>query len=112
MRSVLHVQDEIQHEETTANIKYLFVDCGPLKQTLTAHCELWKAKLTGLLNNLAAAELRSLHEYYRCAGCTKTLWKLAAAHSYSSFMQCRIATMLHGNAAHNTNVIAKFAPLV
>lgn len=58
-------QDEIQHEETTANIKFLFVDCGPLKQTLTAHCELWKTKLTGLLNNLAAAELRSLHEYFK-----------------------------------------------
>jgi hypothetical protein len=60
------LQDEIQHEETTANIKFLFVECGPLKQTLTAHCELWKTKLTGLLNNLAAAELRSLHEYFRC----------------------------------------------
>eukprot|EP00879_Flechtneria_rotunda_P019356 GHRR01020328.1.p1 GENE.GHRR01020328.1~~GHRR01020328.1.p1 ORF type:complete len:1679 (+),score=578.13 GHRR01020328.1:143-5179(+) len=56
---------EIQMEETTANIKFLFVDCGPLKQTLNMHCELWKAKLTNLLNNLAAAELRNLHEYFR-----------------------------------------------
>ncbi|WIA13292.1 hypothetical protein OEZ85_006876 [Tetradesmus obliquus] len=61
----MNKEDEIQHEETTANIKFLFVDCGPLKQTLTAHCELWKTKLTGLLNNLAAAELRSLHEYFK-----------------------------------------------
>lgn len=59
------LQDEIQHEETTANVKFLFIDCGPLKQTLTAHCELWKTKLTNLLNNLAAAELRSLHDYFR-----------------------------------------------
>jgi dynein heavy chain len=59
------LQDEIQHEETTANVKFLFIDCGPLKQTLTAHCELWKTKLTTLLNNLAAAELRNLHDYFR-----------------------------------------------
>lgn len=59
------LQDEIQHEETTANVKFLFIDCGPLKQTLIAHCELWKTKLTNLLNNLAAAELRSLHENFR-----------------------------------------------
>lgn len=60
------LQDEVQHEETTANAKFLFVDCGPLKQMLTAHCQLWKSKLTNLLNNLAATELNSLHDYFRC----------------------------------------------
>lgn len=58
-------QDDIQHEETTANVRFLFVDCGPLKQMLTAHCQLWKSKLSNLLNNLAAAELKSLHDYFR-----------------------------------------------
>lgn len=58
-------QDEIQREETTANVKFLFVDCGPLKQMLTAHCQLWRSKLTNLLNNLAATELRSLHDHFR-----------------------------------------------
>ena len=53
------------HEETTANIKFLFIDCGPLKQTLVAHCDLWKQKLTGLLNQLAANELKALHEYFK-----------------------------------------------
>lgn len=62
-----HLQDEIQREETTANVKFLFVDCGPLKQMLTAHCQLWRNKLTTLLNNLAATELRSLHDHFRCA---------------------------------------------
>lgn len=61
------LQDEIQREETTANVKFLFVDCGPLKQMLTAHCQLWRSKLTSLLNNLAATELRSLHDHFRCA---------------------------------------------
>lgn len=57
----------MQHEETTATVRFLFVDCGPLKQMLTAHCQLWKSKLTGLLNSLAASELKSLHDYFRCA---------------------------------------------
>jgi hypothetical protein len=59
------LQDEIQREETTANVKFLFVDCGPLKQMLTAHCQLWRNKLTTLLNSLAATELRYLHEHFR-----------------------------------------------
>lgn len=61
------LQDEIQREEATANVKFLFVDCGPLKQMLTAHCQLWRSKLTNLLNNLAATELRALHDHFRCA---------------------------------------------
>lgn len=63
--ALLPLQDEIQREETTANVKFLFVDCGPLKQMLTAHCQLWRSKLTTLLNNLAATELRSLHDHFR-----------------------------------------------
>jgi hypothetical protein len=58
-------QDEVAHEETTANVKFLFIDCGPLKQALSSHCDLWRAKLTGLLNKQAAAELHALHETFR-----------------------------------------------
>jgi dynein heavy chain len=58
-------QDEVAHEETTANVKFLFIDCGPLKQALSSHCDLWRSKLTGLLNKQAAAELRALHETFK-----------------------------------------------
>jgi len=61
----LNKQDEVAHEETTANVNFLFIDCGPLKQALSAHCDLWRGKLTGLLNKQAAAELRALHETFR-----------------------------------------------
>lgn len=63
----LNKQDEVAHEETTANVKFLFIDCGPLKQALSNHCDLWRTKLTGLLNKQAAAELRALHDTFRCA---------------------------------------------
>jgi dynein heavy chain len=59
------LQDEVSHEETTANIKFLFIDCGPLKQTLIGHCDLWKQKLMSLLNQIADRELRALHDYFR-----------------------------------------------
>ncbi len=61
----LQLQDEVGHEETTANIRFLFIDCGPLKQTLISHCELWRTKLTGLLNSMAANELRGMHEHFK-----------------------------------------------
>lgn len=53
------------HEETTANVKFLFIDCGPLKQALSSHCDLWRGKLAGLLNKQAAAELKALHDTFR-----------------------------------------------
>jgi dynein heavy chain len=46
-------------------MRFLRIDCGPLKQTLVGHCEAWVAKFTGLLSQLAAAELRSLHAYFK-----------------------------------------------
>lgn len=30
----INKQDEVAHEESTANVKFLFIDCGPLKQAL------------------------------------------------------------------------------
>jgi dynein heavy chain len=62
-----------------------------LKQTLTAHCELWKTKLTGLLNNLAAAELRSLHDYFKCVASSNHALAIAPA-------ALRIAAAIFGSA--------------
>ena len=52
-------------------MRILRIDCGPLKQTLVGHCEQWVGKFTGLLNNLAAAELHSIlgHFSSRCVLC-------------------------------------------
>ncbi|KAG1668463.1 hypothetical protein FOA52_005236 [Chlamydomonas sp. UWO 241] len=61
----LQLQDEVQGEDTTTTMRFLRIDCGPLKQTLVGHCEAWVAKFTGLLGSLAAAELASLHGYFK-----------------------------------------------
>jgi hypothetical protein len=61
----MNKQDEVDHEESTANVKFLFIDCGPLKQALSSHCDLWQTKLSGLLARQAGAELRALHETFR-----------------------------------------------
>lgn len=58
------LQDEVLGEDTTTNMRFLHVDCAPLKQALVGHCEAWVAKFTGLLNQLAAAELQELHDYF------------------------------------------------
>lgn len=61
----LQLQDEVQGEDTTTTMRFLRIDCGPLKQTLVGHCEAWVSKFTGLLNSLANSELSSLNEYFR-----------------------------------------------
>ena len=60
--------DEIRGEDGATNMRFLRIDCGPLKLTLVGHCEAWVSKFTGLLGQLAATELRTLHTYFRCAG--------------------------------------------
>ena len=61
------LQEDVQGEETTSNMRFLRIDCGPLKQNLISHCEAWAQKFTGLLITLAAAELCSLHEYFKAS---------------------------------------------
>jgi hypothetical protein len=65
-----------QSEDSTTNMRFLRIDCGPLKQTLVGHCEQWVARFTGLLSQLAAQELKSLHDHFKqrwgpgSVGCT------------------------------------------
>ena len=40
------------------------MDCAPLKTSLVSHCESWVKKFTGLLNNIAQAELKSMQDYF------------------------------------------------
>eukprot|EP00899_Mesostigma_viride_P014884 jgi/Mesvir1/23397/Mv21091-RA.2 len=58
------LQDEIQAEDTITNMRFLRIDCGPLKQSLVGHCDTWVNKFTGLLNTLAANELSAIHSYF------------------------------------------------
>lgn len=45
-------------------MRFLKIDCGPLKQALVGHCEAWVRRFTGLLHQLAARELNSIHDYF------------------------------------------------
>lgn len=38
--------DMMQAEESITNLRFLRVDCGPLKQAVIAHCEGWILKFT------------------------------------------------------------------
>ncbi|KAL0040883.1 hypothetical protein WJX79_008591 [Trebouxia sp. C0005] len=59
------LSEEVLAENAAESIKFLFVDCGPLKQALVGHCEAWRANFTGLLNAIALRELQALHEYFQ-----------------------------------------------
>jgi dynein heavy chain len=60
----LELQDEVLSEDTSTNMRFLHIDCAPLKQALVGHCEAWVGKFTGLLNALAHAELKEIHDYF------------------------------------------------
>ena len=101
----LNKQDEVAHEETTTNVKFLFIDCGPLKQALSSHCDLWRTKLTGLLNRQAGAELRALHDTFKSG-----LEALAAAPGDLAALAEAVA--LHTKLADDrARIQARFEPL-
>ena len=60
----LNLQEEVLTEDAMTNIKFLRVDCGPLKQSLIGHCVGWVQRLTSLLHRTARAELESIHTYF------------------------------------------------
>ena len=59
------LQDEVQGEDTSTNMRFLRLDCAPLKQSLVAHCEEWCGKFLDLLNTIAADELRAIHSHFQ-----------------------------------------------
>jgi dynein heavy chain len=58
-------KERVQIEETPTHMRFMRIDGGSLKQVLMGHCEAWVSKFTGLLLNLAAAELHSLHDFFK-----------------------------------------------
>eukprot|EP00966_Prymnesium_polylepis_P037842 878023-Prymnesium_polylepis.1 len=57
------LQQDIQAEEGITNIGFIRIDCQPLKQALTQHCNTWQNKFTQLLNTNAATELSSMYDH-------------------------------------------------
>ena len=56
--------EDVSGEAPSENMRFLRVDCAPLKQSLATHCDGWVKKFTGLLNANANAELKALHESF------------------------------------------------
>ncbi|KAK9909936.1 hypothetical protein WJX75_009720 [Coccomyxa subellipsoidea] len=81
--------DDIMSESASEAIKFLHVDCAPLKQALVAHCEAWIGKFTNLLTNLATGELAELQEYVRASSAALT------QHGTSDSQQASSAGALH-----------------
>ncbi|EFJ08553.1 hypothetical protein SELMODRAFT_185288 [Selaginella moellendorffii] len=57
------LQEDVQGEEGITNLRFLRIDCGPLKQAIISHCVAWVSKFTTLLNTIAKTELESIYAY-------------------------------------------------
>ncbi|XP_035806180.2 dynein axonemal heavy chain 2 [Amphiprion ocellaris] len=55
--------NSIQQEETVFNIRFVRLDCSPLKSSLVQHCNEWQTKLTKLLSHMAGTRLKELQAY-------------------------------------------------
>ena len=53
-------QHQIQNDDISNTINFIKIDTQRLKTSLVDHCTQWVSKLTGLLNQNAAAELQAL----------------------------------------------------
>ncbi|XP_044040597.1 dynein axonemal heavy chain 2-like isoform X2 [Siniperca chuatsi] len=53
--------NSVQQEETVLNIRFIMLDCSPLKSSLVQHCSEWQTKFTQLLSHMATTHLKELH---------------------------------------------------
>ncbi|KAF1380471.1 hypothetical protein PFLUV_G00164080 [Perca fluviatilis] len=51
----------VQQEETVFNIRFVMLDCSPLKSSLAQLCSEWQTKFTQLLSHMASTRLKELH---------------------------------------------------
>ncbi|XP_029311197.1 LOW QUALITY PROTEIN: dynein heavy chain 2, axonemal [Cottoperca gobio] len=51
----------VQEEETVLNIRFVMLDCSPLKSSLAKLCSEWQTKFTQLLSHMASTRLKGLH---------------------------------------------------
>ncbi|KAK7909360.1 hypothetical protein WMY93_014044 [Mugilogobius chulae] len=52
----------VQQEETVVIVRFVVLDCSPLKSALVQHCNEWQTKFTRLLSDIASSRLQELHE--------------------------------------------------
>lgn len=48
-------------EDTVISIRFVKLDCSPLKASLVHHCNDWQTRLTELLTRMASTRLQDLH---------------------------------------------------
>eukprot|EP00210_Caulerpa_lentillifera_P007994 g7633.t1 len=60
----LDLQEEVMSEDALTNMKFLRIECAPLKQALISHCAGWVQQFTTLLHNNAKNELECLENYF------------------------------------------------
>ncbi|XP_027143976.1 dynein heavy chain 2, axonemal isoform X2 [Larimichthys crocea] len=53
--------NSVEQEETVLNIRFVMLDCSPLKSSLVQHCSEWQTKFTQLLSHIASTRLKELH---------------------------------------------------
>ena len=58
------IEEDILHEESTYNVKFISVDCCDLKKLLVGHCREWQSKLTNLLQKKAETELNDILKFF------------------------------------------------
>lgn len=96
---------QVEEEESTTSLAFLSIDFGPLKQVISGHCDQWQQRLTGLLNQLAAAELAALHDY--CEGNAGALQR----HASSVEQLAESVTLLGRLREERTAMEGRFGPL-
>ncbi|KAK1890151.1 Dynein heavy chain 2 axonemal, partial [Dissostichus eleginoides] len=53
--------NSVQQEETVLTIRFVMLDCSPLKSSLAQLCSQWQTKFTQLLSHMASTRLKELH---------------------------------------------------
>lgn len=52
---------DVELEDTVTCIRFVKLDCSPLKASLVHHCNDWQTRLTELLTRMACTGLQDLH---------------------------------------------------
>ncbi|XP_060896803.1 dynein axonemal heavy chain 2-like [Labrus mixtus] len=54
--------NSVEQEKTVLAIRFITLDCSPLKSSLMQHCSEWQTKFTQLLSHMASTHLKDLHD--------------------------------------------------
>lgn len=97
--------NDVQKEETFANLHFVRLDCSPLKHALVSHCSSRQSKLTALLNSQAITELHDLHAIFE----SKSQILLSVPTTLDQFSKIlNVLSSIHADVA---SIQSRFAPL-